>query len=289
MKQKTGVFDVINVILLLAASIICLYPMLYILFASFSDPAELIKYNGILVKPLGFSLAGYKEVVNNKEVFTGLMNTLFYVTVGTTLSVLVTSMLAYPLSRPSFKYRRQLQLFIILTMFVSGGMIPLYLVVKGLGLLNTRWAIIMPSLVSAYNLTVMRSSLEQLPISLEESAKLDGANDFVILFRIILPLSKAIVAVMVLFYGVAQWNMWFNASIYLKDRSLYPLQLFLREILINTGADNMVMDTSTGAKASLQQVIKYALIVVSTVPILVVYPFLQKYFVKGVLLGAVKG
>ncbi len=289
MKQKTGVFDVINVILLLAASIICLYPMLYILFASFSDPAELIKYNGILVKPLGFSLAGYKEVVNNKEVFTGLMNTLFYVTVGTTLSVLVTSMLAYPLSRPSFKYRRQLQLFIILTMFVSGGMIPLYLVVKGLGLLNTRWAIILPSLVSAYNLTVMRSSLEQLPISLEESAKLDGANDFVILFRIILPLSKAIVAVMVLFYGVAQWNMWFNASIYLKDRSLYPLQLFLREILINTGADNMVMDTSTGAKASLQQVIKYALIVVSTVPILVVYPFLQKYFVKGVLLGAVKG
>ena len=289
MKQKTGVFDVINVILLLAASIICLYPMLYILFASFSDPAELIKYNGILVKPLGFSLAGYKEVVNNKEVFTGLMNTLFYVTVGTTLSVLVTSMLAYPLSRPSFKHRRQLQLFIILTMFVSGGMIPLYLVVKGLGLLNTRWAIILPSLVSAYNLTVMRSSLEQLPISLEESAKLDGANDFVILFRIILPLSKAIVAVMVLFYGVAQWNMWFNASIYLKDRSLYPLQLFLREILINTGADNMVMDTSTGAKASLQQVIKYALIVVSTVPILVVYPFLQKYFVKGVLLGAVKG
>lgn len=289
MKQKTGVFDVINVILLLAASIICLYPMLYILFASFSDPAELIKYNGILVKPLGFSLAGYKEVVNNKEVFTGLMNTLFYVTVGTTLSVLVTSMLAYPLSRPSFKYRRQLQLFIILTMFVSGGMIPLYLVVKGLGLLNTRWAIILPSLVSAYNLTVMRSSLEQLPISLEESAKLDGANDFVILFRIILPLSKAIVAVMVLFYGVAQWNMWFNASIYLKDRSLYPLQLFLREILINTGADNMVMDTSTGAKASLQQVIKYALIVVSTVPILIVYPFLQKYFVKGVLLGAVKG
>lgn len=289
MKQKTGVFDVVNVILLLAASIICLYPMLYILFASFSDPAELIKYNGILLKPLGFSLAGYKEVVNNKEVFTGLMNTLFYVTVGTTLSVLVTSMLAYPLSRPSFKYRRQLQLFIILTMFVSGGMIPLYLVVKGLGLLNTRWAIILPSLVSAYNLTVMRSSLEQLPISLEESAKLDGANDFVILFRIILPLSKAIVAVMVLFYGVAQWNMWFNASIYLKDRSLYPLQLFLREILINTGADNMVMDTSTGAKASLQQVIKYALIVVSTVPILVVYPFLQKYFVKGVLLGAVKG
>ena len=289
MKQKTGVFDVINVILLLAASIICLYPMLYILFASFSDPAELIKYNGILVKPLGFSLAGYKEVVNNKEVFTGLMNTLFYVTVGTTLSVLVTSMLAYPLSRPSFKHRRQLQLFIILTMFVSGGMIPLYLVVKGLGLLNTRWAIILPSLVSAYNLTVMRSSLEQLPISLEESAKLDGANDFVILFRIILPLSKAIVAVMVLFYGVAQWNMWFNASIYLKDRSLYPLQLFLREILINTGADNMVMDTSTGAKASLQQVIKYALIVVSTVPILVVYPFLQKYLVKGVLLGAVKG
>ncbi len=289
MKQKTGVFDVINVILLLAASIVCLYPMLYILFASFSDPAELIKYNGILLKPLGFSLAGYKEVVHNKEVFTGLANTLFYVTVGTTLSVLVTSMLAYPLSRPSFKYRRQLQLFIILTMFVSGGMIPLYLVVKGLGLLNTRWAIILPSLVSAYNLTVMRSSLEQLPISLEESAKLDGANDFVILFRIILPLSKAIVAVMVLFYGVAQWNMWFNASIYLKDRSLYPLQLFLREILINSGADNMVMDTSTGAKASLQQVIKYALIVVSTVPILIVYPFLQKYFVKGVLLGAVKG
>lgn len=289
MKQKTGIFDIINVILLTVASIVCIYPMIYILFASFSDPAELIKYNGVLFKPLGFSTSGYKEVLHNKEVFTGFGNTLFYVTVGTTLSVLVTSMLAYPLSRPSFKYRRQLQLFVILTMFISGGMIPLYLVVKGLGLLNTRMAIILPSLVSAYNLTVMRSSLEQLPVSLEESAKLDGANDFVILFKIILPLSKAIVAVMVLFYGVAQWNMWFNASIYLKDRNLYPLQLFLREILINLGSDNMVMDTSTGAKASLQQVIKYALIVVSTVPILVIYPFLQKYFVKGVLLGAVKG
>ena len=202
MKQKTGIFDIINVILLTVASIVCIYPMIYILFASFSDPAELIKYNGVLFKPLGFSTAGYKEVLHNKEVFTGFGNTLFYVTVGTALSVLVTSMLAYPLSRPSFKYRRQLQLFVILTMFISGGMIPLYLVVKGLGLLNTRMAIILPSLVSAYNLTVMRSSLEQLPVSLEESAKLDGANDFVILFKIILPLSKAIVAVMVLFYGV---------------------------------------------------------------------------------------
>ena len=289
MKKKFGIFDVINVILLLGASIACIYPLLYILFASFSDPAELIKFNGVLIAPLGFSTAGYKEVLHNHEVYIGFANTLFYVIVGTSLSVLVTAMLAYPLSRPSFKYRRQLQIFVILTMFISGGMIPTYIVVKGLGLLNTHLAIILPSMLTAYNLTVMRTSLEQLPISLEESAKLDGANDFTILFRIILPLSKSIVAVMVLFYGVAMWNAWFNASIYLKDRELFPLQLFLREILINASSNDMIMDTSTGAKASLEQVIKYALIVVSTVPILLVYPFLQKYFVKGVLIGAVKG
>lgn len=283
-------FNLFNILFMLFMIVICLYPFLYILFASFSDPAELLKVDGLLLKPAGFSLAGYKAVLNNKEIYVGYGNTIFYVAVGTTLNVLVTALLAYALSRKNLKYGKHMMLFIVITMFFNGGMIPAYLLVKNLHLLDTRWAVILPGLVVTYNLIVMRTSFASIPESLEESAKLDGANDVLILFKIVLPLSKSTLAVMVLFYGVSHWNAWFNAMLYLPTRrDLYPLQLLLREILINSSTDSMMMDTTVGKGASLEEVIKYATVMVATLPILAIYPFLQKYFVKGVMVGAVKG
>lgn len=293
MRKSKGkiIFDIFNYVLMIMLVIITIYPFLYVIFASFSDPAELIKLNGILLRPAGFSLEGYKAVISNKEIFTGYMNTIFYVVVGTLCSVFFTILTAYPLSKKNLKYGRYIMLMIIFTMFFSGGMIPSYLTVKNLGLLNTRGAIIIPGLILTYNLIIMRTSFSAIPSAVEESAKIDGANDFTILFRIVVPLSWSVIAVMVLYYGVGQWNAWFNASIYLKDRKLFPLQLFLREILINSSTDKMVQSagSGSGAKASLEEVLKNALVVVSTVPIMIVYPFLQKHFVKGVMIGAVKG
>ncbi len=293
MRKSKGeiIFDIFNYALMILLVIITIYPFLYVIFASFSDPAELIKLNGILLRPAGFSLEGYKAVISNKEIFTGYMNTIFYVVVGTSCSVFFTILTAYPLSKKNLKYGRYVMLMILFTMFFSGGMIPSYLTVKNLGLLNTRGAIIIPGLILTYNLIIMRTSFSAIPSAVEESAKIDGANDFTILFRIVVPLSWSVIAVMVLYYGVGQWNAWFNASIYLKDRKLFPLQLFLREILINSSTDKMVQSagSGSGAKASLEEVLKNALVVVSTVPIMIVYPFLQKHFVKGVMIGAVKG
>ena len=293
MRKSKGkiIFDIFNYVLMIMLVIITIYPFLYVIFASFSDPAELIKLNGILLRPAGFSLEGYKAVISNKEIFTGYMNTIFYVVVGTSCSVFFTILTAYPLSKKNLKYGRYVMLMIIFTMFFSGGMIPSYLTVKNLGLLNTRGAIIIPGLILTYNLIIMRTSFSAIPSAVEESAKIDGANDFTILFRIVVPLSWSVIAVMVLYYGVGQWNAWFNASIYLKDRKLFPLQLFLREILINSSTDKMVQSagSGSGAKASLEEVLKNALVVVSTVPIMIVYPFLQKHFVKGVMIGALKG
>lgn len=293
MRKSKGkiIFDIFNYTLMILLVIITVYPFLYVIFASLSEPAELIKLNTVLLKPAGFSLDGYKAVINNKEIFTGYMNTIFYVVVGTSCSVFFTILTAYPLSKKNLKYGKYVMLMILFTMFFSGGMIPSYLTVKNLGLLNTRAAIIIPGLILTYNLIIMRTSFAAIPSAVEESAKIDGANDFTILFRIVVPLSWSVIAVMVLYYGVGQWNAWFNASIYLKDRKLFPLQLFLREILINSSTDKMVQSAGSGSgvKASLEEVVKNALVVVSTVPIMIVYPFLQKHFVKGVMIGAVKG
>jgi putative aldouronate transport system permease protein len=184
--------------------------------------------------------------------------------------------------------KNPIMMLIVFTMFFSGGLIPNYLLVSELGMLNTRWALIIPGAISTYNLIIMRTSFQGIPASLEESAKIDGANDFTILFRIILPLSLPIVSVMILFYGVSHWNAWFNALLYLRDRDLYPLQLVLREILITNSTDSMTTGASDIDKALISETIKYAAIIVATVPVLFLYPFLQKYFVKGVMIGAVK-
>ncbi|TVY10825.1 carbohydrate ABC transporter permease [Paenibacillus cremeus] len=293
MKRDFGAadvtFDTVVHVILFSLMIITLYPLLYVAFASFSDAGQLISYKGLLYKPLGFSIEAYKSVFDNPGILVGYKNTLFIVVCGVCVNLLMTSLGAYVLSRKNVMWNKVFIFIVVVTMFFSGGLIPIYLVVKGVGLLDSLWATILPFSVNTFNLIIMRTAFMSVPDSLEESAKMDGANHFVILFRIIIPLSMPVIAVMVLYYAVEKWNGWFYASIFIKDRSLYPLQLTLREILIANQTDNMSAGANSGDRFQIGETIKYATIMVATVPILVVYPFVQKYFVKGVMVGALKG
>lgn len=282
-------FDAFNALLLAVLVIVTLYPILYVLFASVSDAGSLMGHKGMLWRPLGFSLDAYTSVFRNPMIVKGYGNTIFVVVVGLILNLLLTALGAYALSRKGLYYRKRIMLFIVFTMFFSGGLIPFYFTVKGVGLANSLWALIIPQAINTFNLIIMKTAFEAIPDSLEESAKMDGANDFVILFRIILPLSLPVLAVMMLYYGVAHWNAWFHALIFLQDRGQYPLQLILREILLQGEASSMAVGATDGEIAMLTVTLKYATIMVATLPILFVYPFLQKYFVKGALVGAIKG
>ncbi|MEK3916733.1 carbohydrate ABC transporter permease [Paenibacillus sp. FSL H7-0331] len=283
-------FDVGNVIILCLLTIATLYPFLYVAFASISSPSELAAHSGLLLFPRGIQWEAYKLVLNNPLILSGYKNTLIYVVVGTTLNIVVTALMAYALSRKGVLLRNYIMMFIVFTMFFSGGLIPTYLMIKGVGLLNTMGAMVLPGLISTMNLIIMRTYFQSIPESLEESAKLDGAGDWVILFRIIIPLSMPVISVMILYYGVGHWNAWFNASIYLNKSELFPLQLVLRNILVTNNTDDMMVTLGVNQKGQdMSEVIKYATIMVATIPVLLVYPFLQKYFAKGVMIGAIKG
>ena len=288
-RISTGerVFGTVNVCFMVLFSIVMLYPMLYVIFASFSSAFLLMAHRGILWGPEGFSLAAYSHVFKNAMIPTGFRNTLFIVIVGTAINLLMSTMGAFFLSRKEQTLRVPVTFFILFTMFFSGGMIPSYLNVLQLRIDDTLWSVILPGAINTFYLLILRTSFLGIPDSLEESAKLDGANHWVILTRIYVPLSTAVLAVMVLYYGVDHWNAWFNAMLYLRDRRLYPLQLTLREILIFNDTSQM-LNTAIDAER-ISETIKYAVIVVVTLPILALYPFLQKYFVKGVMIGAVKG
>ncbi|MDD6882224.1 MAG: carbohydrate ABC transporter permease [Eubacteriales bacterium] len=281
-------FRGINAMIMVCIAMIMLYPFLYVVFASISDPNSLIRHRGILWKPYGVQLDAYSLVLNNPNIAMGYLNTVFYVVLGTVINMAMTILSAFVLARRNFLLRKPLTLMALITMYFSGGMIPLYLQVNRLGLLNSVWALLLPTAMSTYNLIIMRTAFSNIPAELEESAFLDGANEWVILFRIVVPLSMATLAVMVLFYSVNIWNGWFNAMIYLQDRKLFPLQLILREILIANDTSSMTVGM-TGDKVPLAESVKYATIVVATLPVLCIYPFLQKYFVKGVMIGALKG
>lgn len=283
-------FGILNTCILSLLTISTFYPLLHVVMASISNGDKLIRHRGMLLMPAGdISFSAYGQVFRNPNIASGYFNTIIILIVGVTLQVIMTSLGAYFFSRKNVMFRDFLMMMIVFTMFFEGGMIPFYLVVRGMGLTNRRAALIIPFLVSAYNLIIMRTSFASIPISLEESAKLDGANHLTILFKIIMPLSKPVIAVMVLYYGVGVWNGWFWASVFLRKKELYPLQLILREILINNDTDAMMQGADAIDQESIGESIKYATIVVATFPILCVYPFLQKYFVKGVMIGAVKG
>jgi putative aldouronate transport system permease protein len=282
------VFDVGNYSLLSILSVVMLYPFVHMFFASISDGYLLMAHTGILVRPVGFSLGAYQRVWENPMIVRGFANTLFVVIVGTGVNLLMTAMGAYVLSRKNVYWQRPMMVMIVITMFFSGGLIPFYLLVMGLGLYNSLWSVIVAFAVNAYNLIIMRTYFSGIPDSLEESAKIDGANDFTILFRVILPVATPVIATMGLFYGVSRWNGWFYTMIFLKDRVKYPIALILREILVLGSLEDMMKGQNLRDKEAVAQTIKYATTVVATVPILVVYPFLQRYFVKGALLGSLK-
>lgn len=275
-----------NTLIMLAVALICLYPMLYILFASFSDPAKVMANEGFLLHPLGFNATAYKYIFSNNVILNGYKNTLFILVVGTSINILLTILGAYVLSSKNVYWSPVIMLMIIFTMYFQGGLIPTYLNIKRLGLYDTLWSVILPVAVNTFNLIIMRTAFASIPDSLLESADLDGAGELTKIFRIALPLVSSTLAVMVLYYGVAHWNSWFTASIYIRDKEMQPLQVILREILILNETSAM-QGGDTGLY--LGENIKYATIVVVMTPILIIYPMLQKYFTKGVMIGAVKG
>ncbi len=289
MKKKINVFDLINYIITALVALICVYPIYYVVMASFSNPSRLMQHNGILLAPLGFEAGAYKEIFNNQMIMGSFPNTFLILIIGVAISMVITSMAAYFFSRKDIMLQKPLFMLVLVTMFVSGGLIPLYLTVCELGIDDTLWAVILPTALTTYNLIVLRTGFMAIPESLIESAKIDGANDFTILVRIVIPLAKASLAVILLYYAVDNWNSWFNASIFLRDKSLYPLQLVLRQILLSNQTDSMVGGADMGDYESFSETIKYSVICVATLPILVIYPFLQKYFASGVMIGAVKG
>lgn len=289
-KRSRGerVFSVFNYIFLSIVVIICFYPVWYVFVASFSDSNLLTQHMGLLVKPLGFSTDAYKKVFQNPMILKGYCNTLFILVVGVILDLVMTSLGAYFLSRKRVMFKMPVMMLIIFTMFFSGGMIPFYLNLKDLKLTNTLWGLIIPFMINTYNLVILRTSFESIPESLIEAAQIDGAGHITILRQIVLPLSKAILAVMVLYYGVSIWNSWFWASAIIRTREMYPLQVILREILMQNDVSSMTTGASAADQEAIGMTIKYATIMVATIPILCVYPFLQKHFAKGTMVGAVK-
>lgn len=289
-KRSRGekIFSVFNYIFLTFIMLLCFYPVWYVLVASFSDSNLLMQHSGLLFKSLGFNVDAYVKVFQNPMILRGYANTLFILVVGVVFDIIMTSLGAYFLSRKNVMFKKPIMMLIMFTMFFSGGMIPFYLNLKDLHLTKTLWGLIIPFMISTYNMIILRTSFESLPDSLIEAAQIDGASHYRILARIVLPLSKAILAVMVLYYGVGIWNAWFWASAIIRDREQYPLQVILREILLQNDVGSMSTGVSAADQEAVGMTIKYATIVVATVPILCVYPFLQRYFTKGVMIGAVK-
>ena len=280
--------DIIIYAILLFLVVITLYPVIYVFSTSISNPVSVMK-NEVFLLPKGFDLGAYKQVFKNNSIWTGYLNSIFLLFVDTTINVIMNICAAFPLSRKKFCFRRGFMLMIVFTMFFSGGMIPTYLVVDSLHLTNSLFGLVIASAVSAFNIIIMRSFFESIPDSLEEAVKIDGGNDLNVLLQIFIPLSKPVIAVIALYYGVGHWNGFTQALIYIRDRNLYPLQLILRELLLQNAVKDMVAASDVGDLLGATRSIQYATIVVSIIPMLLIYPFLQRYFVKGVMIGAVKG
>lgn len=279
------IFDVINVLIMLLVIVCTLYPFYYVVIASFSDPTALSTFTGVLLKPLQpLTTKAYEVVFHMPLLISGYANTIKVLVVGVSINMILTILGAYFLSINGPLYKNVIAFMIIFTMYFSGGMIPSFLNVRDLGIYNTFWALVIPGAINTTNLIIMKSAFQSVPASLTEAAQLDGASYLQVLIRVLIPVVKPTIAVLVLYYGVDHWNAWFNASIYLQSKELFPIQLVLQNLLTSTnsiqGMDEM---------ASYVELIKYALIVVTTVPILFIYPFVQKHFTKGVMLGAVKG
>lgn len=285
------VFDIVSNAFLIFALVVTLFPLIFVISASVSDPTAV--YRGeVWLLPKGFSLEGYRRVFQDPAILTGYLNSIIYTVVSTAITLVTTIPCAYAVSRRDFRGGSILMGFFTLTMFLSGGTIPSYLLIKNLGMLDTMWALVLPGAVSAYNIIIARTFFQStIPTELLEAAQIDGCGNTKFFFSIVLPLAKPIMAVIGLFAAVGMWNQYFNAMMYLSDRAKYPLQNILREILIQTEVNtSMFSDVKALAEQQrVSEVIKYALIIVATVPMMIIYPFVQKHFVKGVMIGSIKG
>lgn len=288
MKKKiTGgkIFDVFNVIFMLMVIVATAYPFLYVVMASFSDPSALAKYQGLLIVPLKpITLEAYAMTFKLPQLLKGFLNTFFVVGVGVAVNVVMTTLGAYFLSMDGPIGKDVIAFMVVFTMYFSGGMIPSYLNVRDLGLMDSRWALILPGAINVTNMIILRTAFQSVPKSLKEAAEIDGASVIQILFKVMLPLAKSTLAVLILYYGVEYWNSWFEASIYLIDKNKYPIQLIVQNLL-----SSLTSMEDLGDLTQYIELVRYALMVVTTLPILILYPFLQKYFEKGVMIGALKG
>lgn len=283
------VFSILNILLLVLLCLVTAYPVYYVFCASFSENVKLLQSPGFMLHPLGWNTAAYRLAFTHPLLASGYRNILFVMAVSLPLNILLTLFCGYFLAGRNIMFKKPLMAVIMFTMFFNGGMIPNYLNIQSLGLYNTLWALILPGAISIYNSIICKTAIEAVPDSLAESAYIDGANDILVLFRIVLPLIMPTIAVLLLYYGVAHWNSWFSASIYIKDNENLPIQNVLRGVLI---ANSNILNAAVSEEDRINdfaETIKYAAIVISTVPVLLIYPFVQKYFVKGVMIGAVKG
>lgn len=285
MNKKISWFDVINSIVMIIVGLIILFPIVYVISVSFSDTIYIVQ-NKITFYPKGFNLDAYKMILENDRIPKAYMNTIMYTALGTTVNLLMTALGAYPLSKKNFFGRKFFVTAIVITMFFSGGMIPSFIIVQKLGLINSIWALIIPNAIWTTQLIILKSFYESIPPSLYEAAIVDGASEYKILFRIMIPLAKPALASLALFYFMGHWNSYFIPLIYLNDLDKLPLQVVLRDMLIdNTAGNSNIM---TAAKMT-PEALKNATIFVSMIPVLLIYPFAQKYFAKGIMLGGVKG
>ena len=284
------VFNFVNIVFFAFVIIACILPVWHVLMGSISDPLRISAYSGIILYPLGdVTFGGYKLLLQNNSILRSYLNTILIVVTATGLGTLLTILSAYVMSVRGLYWKKPFNFIVTFTMIFNGGLIPTYMVVRNLHMLDTYWSLIIPGCCVAYNIIIMRTSFSHVPAALSEAATIDGAGHFRILCQIILPVSKSIIAVIVLFYAIQQWNAWFNASIYLQNRDLYPLQLTLREIVLKSSENSIIANADGETVDIYRPLIKYCTIMVSIIPMMIVYPFVQKYFVKGVMIGSIKG
>ncbi len=290
-SKEDLIFDIINYTVLTLALFVVAYPLYFIVIASISDP-DAVNNGLVWLLPVGITGEGYERIFQDSRIWLGYKNTFIYTIVGTLINITLTMMIAYPLSRKDFSGKKFLMIFLMITMYFNGGLIPTYLVVKDLHLNNSWWVMVILGAVSVYNVIIARTFLQNnIPEELYEAASIDGCSHFVFFIKMVLPLSKAIIAVLTLYYGIGHWNEFMRALIYLRDEKLYPLQIILRSILVqNMSQDPMMGDVENAVEmARIGELIKYGVIIVASVPVLLLYPLLQKYFVQGVMIGSVKG
>jgi len=287
-SSAVSIFNLFNICILSILALLCIYPIWYVLMASLSNGNLIMQHSGVLLFPIKPNIAAYIAVFKNKMILSGYLNTIKILVISLILQITMTSIGAYFFSRERVLFKKPLMFIITLTMFISGGMIPFYQNLRSLHLMNSHWGLILPFMISTYNMIILKTSFESIPKSLSEAARIDGAGHIRILFSIVLPLSKPVLAVMLLYYGVGVWNGWFWASTILTDRAMYPLQVILREILLSNDTSVMTQGVSSGDLEAVGATIRYATVIVATLPILCAYPFLQKYFTKGIMIGAVK-